>query len=81
MHFLLQIRLLFFCGSHPAANLREMQASGNPRAAVATALWAVSIMRKALEMNRPLAGGYRTYEIAEQKERPRNSSLALFDFR
>jgi len=35
------------------------------RAAVATALWAVSITRKAVEMNRPQAGGHRTYEIAQ----------------
>ena len=35
--------------------------------AVAAALWAVSITRKAVEMNRPEAGGYRTHEIAYKK--------------
>jgi hypothetical protein len=46
-------------------------------AAVATALWAVSITRKAVEMNRPQAGGYWTYEIALKKAPARFLTGAL----
>ncbi len=49
-------------------------------AAVAAALWAVSITTKAVEMNRPQAGGYKILGNRVQKKRPRDFSQALFEF-